>query len=114
MMMMQITRKCVTPMEWCVIIITINALPLPRTMIKIMMTNTRKGVTPVEWCNCKQYEIGLKPRRVPVIITISVIIINKKIMIIIMLRLVSLAKEGTTRGHQGRSIWNTWLASKLS
>jgi len=26
----------------------------------------RKGVTPVEWCNCKQYEIGLKPRRVPV------------------------------------------------
>jgi len=26
----------------------------------------RKGVTPVEWCKCNQYEIALKPRRVPV------------------------------------------------
>ena len=30
---------------------------------------SRKGVTPVEWCKCNQYEIALKPRRVPVIST---------------------------------------------
>ena len=29
---------------------------------------SRKGVTPVEWCKCNQYEIALKPRRVPVIL----------------------------------------------
>ena len=45
---------------------------------------SRKGVTPVEWCKCNQYEIALKPRRVPVIsTTISPFLqINKKTTIL--------------------------------
>ena len=40
---------------------------------------SRKGVTPVEWCKCNQYEIALKPRRVPVIlILIHFLQITKK------------------------------------
>ena len=50
-----------------------------RPIVIIMLLITRKGVTPVEWCKCNQYEIRLKPRRVPVInktkITCIIIII---------------------------------------
>ena len=46
---------------------------------------SRKGVTPVEWCKCNQYEIALKPRRVPVISTTILpqfLQINKKTTIL--------------------------------
>ena len=46
---------------------------------------SRKGVTPVEWCKCNQYEIALKPRRVPVISTTILpqfLEINKKTTIL--------------------------------
>ena len=59
-------------------------------IIVIVILITRKGVTPVEWCNCNQYEIGLKPRRVPVpsikiyiTIIITIIIITTATIIII-------------------------------
>ena len=50
-----------------------------RPTLIIMLVITRKGGTPVEGCKCNQYEIRLKPRRVPVInktkITCIIIII---------------------------------------
>ena len=92
---------------------------------------SRKGVTPVEWCKCNQYEIALKPRRVPVIsTTISPFLqINKKTTILntpyldiysklfpsssLFLRWASLVCEATTPKVQERSIWTTLLASKF-
>ena len=91
---------------------------------------SRKGVTPVEWCKCNQYEIALKPRRVPVIsTTISPFLqINKKTTILntppillfqtfpsssLYLRWASLVCEATTPKAQERSTWTTLLASKF-
>ena len=87
----------------------------------------RKGVTPVEWCKCNQYEIVLKPRRVPVItnMIIITIIINMRMMIMMMMitvvgtapnphhRLASQAREPTTPSPRGRNTWTTLLASRL-
>ena len=87
----------------------------------------RKGVTPVEWCKCNQYEIVLKPRRVPVItnMIIITIIINMRMMIMIIIitvvgtapnphhRLASQAREATTPSPRGRNTWTTLLASRL-
>ena len=97
-----------------------------------MLIITRKGVTPVEWCNCNQYEIRLKPRRVPVIIKpkitiigvittilmflVIVIIQPPKLgpnVVIIITRLASLVSEETTQSPQGRSTWTTSLAGRL-
>ena len=87
----------------------------------------RKGVTPVEWCKCNQYEIVLKPRRVPVItnMIIITIIMNMRMMIMIIIitvvgtapnphhRLASQAREATTPSPRGRNTWTTLLASRL-
>ena len=96
-------------------------------IITIIINIIKKGVTPVEWCKCNQYEIVLKPRRVPVItnMIIITIIINMRMMIMIIIitvvgtapnphhRLASQAREATTPSPRGRNTWTTLLASRL-